>query len=176
MIPIPESFTDWCCAIISMYLIGNASFNSLCLGESFCVLLCTTAYPVIKYLKILQDLVLWSLGRLFGDTLIILVVDSIGRFGARILEWYWKGWKGRCWIKYHLDYRSCTCSSTLKISTGTILLYGWREVNYRKSTLRKSLVCQKKKTIQLSSNRTEDSLQLSSNRIQDSLQLSSNRI
>ena len=119
MIPISESFTDWCCANISMYLIGNASFNSLCLGESFCVLFVYTAYPVIKYLKILQDLVLWSLGRLFGDTLIILVVDSIGRFGARILEWYWKGWKGRCWMKYHLDYRSCTCSSTLKISTGT---------------------------------------------------------
>ena len=122
----------------------------------FVFLLYTTAYPVIKYLKILQDLVLWSLGRLFGDTLIVLVVDSIGRFGARILEWYWKGWKGRCWIKYHLDYRSCTCSSTLKISTGTILLYGWREVNYRKSTLRKSLVCQKKKTIQLSSMRIQD--------------------
>ena len=140
------------------------------------ILLCTTAYPLINCMKILQDLVLWSLGRLCRNTLIILVVDSIGRFGARILEWYWKGWKGRCWIKYHLDYRSCTCSSTLKISTGTILLYGWREVNYRKSTLRKSLVCQKKKTIQLSSNRTEDSLQLSSNRIQGSLQLSSMRI
>ena len=111
-----------------------------------------TAYPVIKYMKILQDLVLWSLGRLFRDTLIVLVVDGIGRFGARILEWYWKGWKGRCWIRYRLDYRSCTCSSTLRISTGTILLYriasqlpillyGWREVNYRKSTSRKSLVC-----------------------------------
>ena len=131
-----------------MYLFVNASFNSLCLGESFCVLLCTTAYPVIKYLKILQDLVLWSLGRLFGDTLIILVVDSIGRFGARILEWYWKG---RCWIKYRLDYRPCAYSSNLKISTGTILLYSWRKVNYRRATSRRSLVCLKKKKLQFSS-------------------------
>ena len=46
------SFTDWCCANISMYLIGNASFNSLCLGESFCVLF---VYYCLSRNKVFED-------------------------------------------------------------------------------------------------------------------------
>ena len=60
-------------------------------------------------------------------------------------------------------------------STTNSLIWLTRGQLQKEHTKKKSCVSNKK-TIQLSSNRTEDSPQLSSNRIQDSLQLSTNRI
>ena len=74
-----------------MYLFVNASINSLCLGESF---LCSFVYYCLSLNKLYEDftrsssLKSWKVVR---NTLIILVVDSTGMFGARILELVLKG-------------------------------------------------------------------------------------
>ena len=124
-----------------MYLIGNASFNSLCLGESF---LCSFVYYCLSRNKVFEDftrsssLKFWKV--VWGH------IDHLSSW-QHWNVWSKDSWIGiervnlpiwcRGWTKFRLDYRPCAYSPNLKISTGTILLYSWRKVNYRRATFKK---------------------------------------